>query len=61
MARRAVHCRQPRPHLGLGEDRKRLVAHGVEATPPFDHGFALLTAFRDPDGNNIQIMTLAGG
>ena len=38
-------------------DYDRLVAHGVEATPPFDHGFAVLTAFRDPDGNNVQVMT----
>jgi uncharacterized glyoxalase superfamily protein PhnB len=37
----------------------RLVASGVEATPPFDHGFATLTAFRDPDGNNVQVMTPA--
>lgn len=37
---------------------ERLVAHGVRATPPFDHGFAVLTAFRDPDGNNIQVMAL---
>jgi predicted enzyme related to lactoylglutathione lyase len=36
---------------------ERLVAHGVAATPPFDHGFATLTAFQDPDGNNIQVMT----
>jgi catechol 2,3-dioxygenase-like lactoylglutathione lyase family enzyme len=36
---------------------ERLVAHGVPATPPFDHGFAILTAFEDPDGNNIQILT----
>ncbi|HEX6420921.1 MAG TPA: VOC family protein [Acidimicrobiales bacterium] len=35
---------------------ERLVANGVEATP-FDHGLAVLTAFRDPDGNNVQIMT----
>lgn len=37
----------------------RLVAHGVAATPPFDHGFAVLTAFQDPDGNHIQVMALA--
>ena len=37
----------------------QLVAHGVDATPPFDHGFAVLTAFRDPDGNNVQVMQLA--
>jgi len=36
---------------------ERLVAEGVQATPPFDHGFAILTAFEDPDGNNIQVMT----
>jgi hypothetical protein len=35
------------------------MANSVEPTPPFDHGFAMLTAFRDPDGNNIQVMTLA--
>lgn len=38
---------------------ERLVAHGVQATPPFDHGFATLTAFQDPDGNNVQLMTPA--
>jgi predicted enzyme related to lactoylglutathione lyase len=32
---------------------ERLVANGVQATPPFDHGFAVLTAFEDPDDNNI--------
>jgi predicted enzyme related to lactoylglutathione lyase len=37
---------------------ERLVAHGVAATPPFDHGFAIMTAFEDPDGNNVQIMQL---
>jgi catechol 2,3-dioxygenase-like lactoylglutathione lyase family enzyme len=36
---------------------QRLVANGVQATPPFDHGFATMTAFRDPDGNNVQVMT----
>ena len=40
-------------------DYERLLAHAVDATPPFDHGFATLTAFRDPDGNNVQVMTLA--
>lgn len=38
---------------------ERLVRTGVEATTPFDHGFATLTAFRDPDGNNVQVMTPA--
>jgi predicted enzyme related to lactoylglutathione lyase len=35
---------------------ERLVANGVAATPPWDHGFAIGTAFRDPDGNNVQVM-----
>lgn len=35
---------------------QRLVDNRVQATPPFDHGFATLTAFRDPDGNNVQVM-----
>lgn len=35
---------------------EQLIAHGVSATPPFDHGFAVLTAFRDPDGHNVQVM-----
>jgi predicted enzyme related to lactoylglutathione lyase len=34
----------------------RLREAGVDATPPFDHGFAVLTAFEDPDGNNVQIL-----
>ena len=38
---------------------EQLVANQVPATPPFDHGFAVLTAFRDPDGNNVQVMALA--
>jgi predicted enzyme related to lactoylglutathione lyase len=38
---------------------RRLTDNGVQATPPFDHGFATLTAFRDPDGNNIQVMQVA--
>lgn len=30
----------------------------IAATPPFDHGFATLVSFRDPDGNNVQVMQL---
>ncbi len=37
---------------------KELRESGVAATPPFDHGFAILVSFRDPDGNNIQVMQL---
>ena len=40
-------------------DYDRLVAHGVAATPLFDHGFAVMTAFRDPDGHNVQVMQVA--
>jgi catechol 2,3-dioxygenase-like lactoylglutathione lyase family enzyme len=39
---------------------ERLVACGIDATTPFDHGFAVVTAFRDPDGNNVELMQLAG-
>jgi catechol 2,3-dioxygenase-like lactoylglutathione lyase family enzyme len=35
----------------------RLEAAGVHPTPVFDHGFATMTAFRDPDGTNVQVMT----
>jgi predicted enzyme related to lactoylglutathione lyase len=42
--------------LFVGEPVER---HGVQATPPFDHGFATVTAFQDPDGNNVQLMTPA--
>lgn len=31
---------------------------GIAATPPFDHGFAIIVSFRDPDGNNVQVMQL---
>ncbi|MGH9139286.1 MAG: VOC family protein [Acidimicrobiales bacterium] len=44
---------------GIQSAYQRLVAAGVAATPPFDHGFATTTAFRDPDGNNVQVMTPA--
>ena len=37
------------------ENLKKL---GIAATPPFDHGFAIIVSFRDPDGNNIQAMQL---
>jgi predicted enzyme related to lactoylglutathione lyase len=38
---------------------ERLVSNGVPATPPWDHGFAIGTAFQDPDGNHVQVMKLA--
>jgi hypothetical protein len=36
---------------------ERLLANGVQATPPFDHGFAIVTRLEDADGNNVQLMT----
>jgi catechol 2,3-dioxygenase-like lactoylglutathione lyase family enzyme len=36
---------------------QRLRTAGVGATPPFDHGLAVGTSFRDPDGNNVQVMS----
>lgn len=35
---------------------KRLVASGFKAVGPYDHGFAQVVAFRDPDGNHIEIL-----
>jgi predicted lactoylglutathione lyase len=35
---------------------RTLVTGGIKATPPFDHGFAVVTTFHDPDGNNIEVM-----
>jgi len=29
----------------------------VQATPPFDHRFAIVTTFEDADGNNVQLIT----
>lgn len=33
-----------------------LHAAGVEAVGPFDHGFADTVSFRDPDGNQIEVL-----
>jgi len=35
---------------------ERLVAGGFEATGPYDHGFAQVVTFRDPDGNHVEIL-----
>lgn len=35
---------------------RRLSASGFHATGPFDHGFAQVVAFRDPDGNHVEIL-----
>jgi catechol 2,3-dioxygenase-like lactoylglutathione lyase family enzyme len=35
---------------------QRLAAAGFEAAGPYDHGFALVVAFRDPDGNHVEVL-----
>lgn len=35
---------------------RRLAAIGFPAAGPFDHGFAHVVTFRDPDGNHIEIL-----
>ena len=35
---------------------QRLAAHGYQAVGPYDHGFAQLVTFRDPDGNHVEIL-----
>jgi catechol 2,3-dioxygenase-like lactoylglutathione lyase family enzyme len=39
---------------------RRLVAAGVEVTDPLDHGFGVVMSLRDPDGNNIEVITPNG-
>lgn len=36
--------------------KRRLAEIGVAAPGPYDHGFAWALAFRDPDGNHIEIL-----
>jgi catechol-2,3-dioxygenase len=35
---------------------RRLAAHGCQAAGPHDHGFAQVVVFRDPDGNQVEIL-----
>lgn len=35
---------------------QRLGASGIQASGPHDHGFAQVVAFRDPDGNPVEIL-----
>jgi len=35
---------------------QRLSAGGIQATGPYDHGFAQVVSFRDPDGNHVEIL-----
>jgi catechol 2,3-dioxygenase-like lactoylglutathione lyase family enzyme len=35
---------------------RRLAASGFAAVGPYDHGFALVVTFRDPDGNHVEIL-----
>lgn len=38
------------------EAAARLQAAGVAISGPFDHGFAWVVSFRDPDGNHIELL-----
>jgi catechol 2,3-dioxygenase-like lactoylglutathione lyase family enzyme len=40
----------------VGSVAKRLAAAGLAAVGPYDHGFAHVLAFRDPDGNHVEIL-----
>ena len=35
---------------------KRLHQNGVSAAGPYDHGFAHVVTFRDPDGQHVEIL-----
>jgi len=35
---------------------QRLRASGFKAAGPYDHGFAQVVTFRDPDGNHVEIL-----
>jgi catechol 2,3-dioxygenase-like lactoylglutathione lyase family enzyme len=35
---------------------ERLAARGFKAAGPYDHGFAQVVTFRDPDGNHVEIL-----
>ena len=35
---------------------RKVAAAGLEVAGPSDHGFALVAAFRDPDGNQIEVL-----
>ena len=35
---------------------RRLRDHGFEALGPYDHGFAQVVTFRDPDGHHVEIL-----
>lgn len=38
------------------EAAERLQAAAVDITGPFDHGFAVVVSFRDPDGNHVELL-----
>jgi catechol 2,3-dioxygenase-like lactoylglutathione lyase family enzyme len=51
------------PVIALGtEDIDGIAASlkvaGLKVPPPTDHGFAMVMAFRDPDGNHIEIVQM---
>ena len=56
---RREYSRSPIIALATSDVQKvaeRLRAHGIEATGPYDHGFAHTVSFRDPDGNSIEVL-----
>jgi catechol 2,3-dioxygenase-like lactoylglutathione lyase family enzyme len=49
------------PVIGLrtsdvGAVARRLAANGFPVVGPYDHGFARVLAFRDPDGNHVEVL-----
>ena len=38
---------------------ERLSAASIEHSGPFDHGFAQIVSFRDPDGNLVEVLEAA--
>ncbi len=51
------------PVIALRTQNAQAVADALNATGhpalgPFDHGFAWVVVFRDPDGNHIEVMQL---
>jgi len=39
----------------------RLTAAGISVNGPYDHGFAQVVSFRDPDGNHVELLESKGG
>lgn len=35
---------------------ERLMSSGTDPNGPYDHGFAHVVSFRDPDGNHVEVL-----